>query len=255
LRDIGAPEEKKDGESADEVVFREGMKFSISTAHCEACLTRPPRFLQEHELIESMDKNRIGTDASMASHVSTIVDREYVVLCDETGVPLRPPRPPRPGQARPPRQIGRYMVPTPLGIGLLNLFGRLDDNSFADVDTGIAGEGSPALLARPSIRALMEAEVKQIAAGELEKGECLEKNLAWFEARYHEFAASLTRKRLNKFASSLRPTKQSLGYWRRLGVFEPVQQPYQPHQQKGTRQGHRVQNGKGKTSDNKKGQR
>ena len=252
LRDIGVLEKKKDGETADEVVFREGMKFSISTAHYEACSTRPPRFLQEHELIELMDKNRIGTDASMATHVSNIVDREYVVLCDETGVPLRPPRPPRPGQARPPRQIGRYMVPTPLGIGLLNLFGKLDHNSFADVDTGIAGKGSPALLARPSIRALMEAEVKQIATGELEKGECLEKNLAWFEARYYEFAASLTRKRLNKFASSLRPTKQSLGHWRRLGVFEPLQQP---HKRKGTSQGPRDHNGKGKTADNKKGQR
>jgi DNA topoisomerase-3 len=252
LRDISAPENKKDEETADEVVFREGMKFSISTAHSEACSTRPPRFLQEHELIEFMDKNRIGTDASMATHVSTIVDREYVVLCDETGVPLRPPRPPRSGQARLPRQIGRYMVPTPLGISLLNLFGKSDDKSFADVDTGIAGKGSPALLARPSIRALMEAEVKQIATGELEKDECLEKNLAWFEARYHQFVASLTRKRLNKFETSLRPTKQSLGHWRRLGVFEPLQQPHQP---KGTSQGPRGQNGKGKTSDNKKGQR
>lgn len=47
--------------------------------------TNPPEFLQEHELVGLMDKHGIGTDASMASHVSTIVDRNYVVVCDKEG--------------------------------------------------------------------------------------------------------------------------------------------------------------------------
>jgi DNA topoisomerase IA len=63
--------------------------LSISKAVVEEGVTKPPKFSQEHELILLMDENRIGTDASMAVHVSNIIDRGCVVLCDETGVPLR----------------------------------------------------------------------------------------------------------------------------------------------------------------------
>ena len=58
-----------------------------------------------------MDFKRIGTDASMAVHVSNIVEREYVMLVDETGTPLRPPLPPGQRRQNLPRQVGRYMVP------------------------------------------------------------------------------------------------------------------------------------------------
>eukprot|EP00957_Ditylum_brightwellii_P154594 11766085-Ditylum_brightwellii.AAC.1 len=163
----------------------------IRDARCESCGTKPPRFLQEHELIELMDKNRIGTDASMATHVKNIVDRNYVVLCDETGTPLRPPRPPVPGQRPKPRQIGRYLVPTPLGVGLLDLFRKGDDRgikmNFSD------DHNSPALLSQPTIRAQMENEVAQIASSALDKNSVVMQNLAWFEARYNELEASLSR--------------------------------------------------------------
>ena len=42
-----------------------------------------------------MDKNRIGTDASMATHINTICEREYVKV---TG--------------------GRKLIPTTLGLNL-----------------------------------------------------------------------------------------------------------------------------------------
>lgn len=200
------------------------MRLSITSASCESSETRPPKFLQEHELIELMDVNRIGTDASMAAHVNNIVDRQYVVLCDESGVPLRPPRPPRPGKPRPPRQIGRYLVPTSLGTSLLDLFGIVDCEYEKSAEVGIAERGSPALLARPRIRALMEKEVRLIANGDLNKTECLDKNLAWFEARFREFESSLSRNRLDRFSLSLQPVKASLNYWRRLNAFEPLPQ-------------------------------
>ena len=215
LRDIGA------AKRGDVIPLEEGMFFPITDAYVESCATKPPRFLQEHELIELMDKNRIGTDASMATHVSNIVDRGYVVLCDETGDPLRPPRPPIPGRPRPPRQIGRYLVPTPLGSGLIDLFGEIDDSEeyHADISTG----QSTALLARPSIRAKMEEEVKQIALGKLSKEDVLAKNLQWFEARYKQFEESL-RHRTSKFTSSLEPTKAALNSWRHLGAFEEAKE-------------------------------
>eukprot|EP00980_Cylindrotheca_fusiformis_P023988 scaffold11292_cov116-Cylindrotheca_fusiformis.AAC.2 len=209
LRDIGATRQKSHRDQKGQLSLEVGQRFSIFKSTVEEGETRPPRFLQEHELILLMDKNRIGTDASMAVHVSNIIDRGYVILCDETGVPLRQGLPRRPGQKPMPRQTGRYMVPTPLGMNLINLF----EDKTNDV--------SPALLAKPIIRKKMENEVKQIATGSFDKDKCVQSNLDWFEARYQEFAHSLSRERVSDFAKSLSPTEDSLKDWRRYGVFLP----------------------------------
>lgn len=206
LKDIGASRDRSNELSS----LKPGKRLSVSKAHIEESKTKPPKFLQEHELISLMDKNRIGTDASMAVHVSNIIDRQYVILCDETGVPLRPPLPPRPGQKPRPRQIGRYMIPTALGMGLIDLFGQ---ESIDDSD-------SPLLLAQPAIRKKMEEEVKLIASGEFDKEYCLEKNLDWFEKRYWEFEKSLSRNRVGDFGRDLCPIPESLKKWRKYGVFD-----------------------------------
>ena len=65
--------------------------------------------------------------------------------------------------------------------------------------------------------------MKQIATGKLDKVECLDKNLFWFEERYHELSNSLTPQRLKRFAHSLKPIKESLKQWRKLGAFEEMQ--------------------------------
>jgi len=36
--------------------------------------------MTESELISLMESNSIGTDASMATHIENIIDREYVIL-------------------------------------------------------------------------------------------------------------------------------------------------------------------------------
>mmetsp|Transcript_13507 Transcript_13507/g.32873 ORF Transcript_13507/g.32873 Transcript_13507/m.32873 type:complete len:1427 (+) Transcript_13507:71-4351(+) len=208
LNDIGAS--KQTDTVGDQVVLRKGLEFSVSKAISETCRTRPPKFLQEHELVQLMDQNRIGTDASMATHINNIVDRGYVTLCDENGVPLRPP--PRPGQPRRPRQVGRYLVPTSLGMNLFELF---QDGKSKGKDVGSLPQ-----MSRPAIRAQMEAEVKQIALGETTKEDCLSKNLAWFESRYHELNSALSRDRVSEFGHSLCRIDESLKYWRRLGAFE-----------------------------------
>ncbi|KAL3899632.1 MAG: hypothetical protein SGPRY_012611, partial [Prymnesium sp.] len=133
---------------------------------CESGMTRPPRFLQEHELIQGMDAHRIGTDASMATHVANIVERGYVVVCDEQGFPLRPPQRPGSKGRKLERQIGRYMVPTPLGLALVRLL--CDDEAAASMtrtsETLLGSEfesEDTTLLALPEIRARIEDEVAQ----------------------------------------------------------------------------------------------
>ena len=159
-----------------------------------------------------MDENRIGTDASMAVHVTNIVDRGYVILCDETGTPIRPPGPP--GKRKNlPRQVGRYLVPTPLGSSLLELFSH-DSEVSNDIE-------SPALLSHPSIRRQMEEEVKEIAKGNIDKDAALIKNLDWFEDRYVEMEESLTRERVGEFGNKLASTNEHLRYLQKLDAFEP----------------------------------
>jgi len=188
-----------------------------------------------------MDLNRIGTDASMAVHVSNIVDRGYVILCDENGVALRPPRPPSQRKHNLPRQIGRYMIPTPLGSNLLELFGH--DEDAMEIE-------SPALLSHPSIRRQMEEEVRLIAMGNIDKDFCLKKNLDWFEKRYTELEESLTYEKVGQFGKGLRSSNDYLRYLAKLGAFEPkVKMPNKGKQVKHTQR--KKQRGVGKRHANK----
>ena len=191
-----------------------GDVLPIASINIDQKNTRPPKFLQEHELIRQMDDKRIGTDASMALHVSNIVDRGYVMLTDETGTPLRPSRPPEKRNQNQARQIGRFMVPTPLGSSLLELFGHQEEVR--------AGVESPALLSHPSIRRQMEEEVKLIAKGKMSKDDLVKRSLDWFEDRYVELESNLTRDRVGQFGQGLCSTNEHLRRLRQLDAFEPL---------------------------------
>ena len=47
--------------------------------------TQPPSLLKEAELVALMEKNGIGTDASIPQHIKTICERMYVLVVDENG--------------------------------------------------------------------------------------------------------------------------------------------------------------------------
>ncbi|KRX03419.1 DNA topoisomerase, type IA, core domain [Pseudocohnilembus persalinus] len=63
--------------------------------------TTPPSYLQESDLLQLMDQNNIGTDATMAEHIKTIQERGYV------------------------NQLRQNMIPSPLGISLVKSYKNL----------------------------------------------------------------------------------------------------------------------------------
>ena len=67
--------------------FVHGMEFSPMSILLHQGETTPPSFLTEADLIALMDKNGIGTDATIAQHIETILTREYVVKQNNHFVP------------------------------------------------------------------------------------------------------------------------------------------------------------------------
>ena len=94
----------------------------------------------------------IGTDASMATHVTNVVRRDYVALDPAT----------------------RALSPTPLGLGLVHAYMIVQPR-----------------LVLPSVRARVEAECDRIARGEARFAEVVPRLLAEFEASFHAVAARL----------------------------------------------------------------
>lgn len=70
--------------------------------------TSPPRYLSETDLISLMDANGIGTDATMADHIQTIIDRNYV------------------NKINPPGESGvSRLIPSALGYGLVEGYDKI----------------------------------------------------------------------------------------------------------------------------------
>lgn len=67
-------------------------------------MTSAPGFLTESELIALMEKHGIGTDASMATHINNICEREYVTVSG----------------------TGRQLVPTKIGLALIHGYEKID---------------------------------------------------------------------------------------------------------------------------------
>ncbi|KAH8980237.1 DNA topoisomerase [Lactarius akahatsu] len=80
--------------------FEEGATFVPSVCELRDGTTTKPTLLTEADLVGIMDKNGIGTDATIAQHIDTIINREYVIPRMEGSV--------------------KYLVPSTLGIGLVN---------------------------------------------------------------------------------------------------------------------------------------
>ncbi len=82
-------------------VFAQGEVVTPEAVEMKEGTTTPPNLLTEPDLIKLMDRNGIGTDATIATHIQTIQDREYAV------------------------KEGQYFSPTNLGVALLSAYRAL----------------------------------------------------------------------------------------------------------------------------------
>ena len=73
-----------------------GSRVTPSSLLMKDGRTAPPQLISEVELISAMDRNGIGTDATIAQHITTIQDREYAT-----------------------KDASQRFSPTPLGIALV----------------------------------------------------------------------------------------------------------------------------------------
>jgi DNA topoisomerase-3 len=127
--------------------FTLGEVFEPTEAKMTEGQTTPPGYLTEPELIGLMDANGIGTDATMAEHISKIKDRAYVATQ------------PRGGGGR--NAVPEF-IPTKLGVALIEGY----DNIGLDVS-----------VSKPFLRKEMEAKMKAICEGRKTKTEVVQESL------------------------------------------------------------------------------
>ncbi|EDR22857.1 DNA topoisomerase 3-beta-1, putative [Entamoeba dispar SAW760] len=138
-------EEIKDSDLIKPTSFIEGDIVIPSMFDIVKGMTTCPDYLTEYELISLMEKNGIGTDASIPVHIQNIITREYVSLDTSK----------------------RTLRPTKIGLALAKTLETVDKN-----------------LITPQIRAHIESMVSRIAEGKAQYENVLEEALDTFEQNY-----------------------------------------------------------------------
>ncbi|KAI0339862.1 prokaryotic type I DNA topoisomerase [Trametopsis cervina] len=129
--------------------FAEGQTFMPSVCELKEGQTSRPTLLTEADLVTLMDKNGIGTDATIAQHIQTIIDRRYVIERMQGAT--------------------KYLVPSTLGIGLVEGYNEI---------------GFDRSLSRPELRRETERQMVQICEGERTKNDMLVENVEKYKEMY-----------------------------------------------------------------------
>ncbi|KAG5498343.1 hypothetical protein JIQ42_03149 [Leishmania sp. Namibia] len=127
--------------------INKGDSFQLSDVRLLAGQTQPPSYLTESDLIGLMEKNGIGTDASISTHINNIVERGYCSV-----------------------QAGRVMKPSKLGIVLIHGIKAIDPE-----------------LVLPLVRSRVEEYVTHIAEGRAQLNDVLRYSLDLFFAKFKFF--------------------------------------------------------------------
>ena len=129
-----------------------GDRLAVESIAVTSGKTSPPSYLSESDLLSLMERHSIGTDSSMAVHVNNICERNFVQLCDP----------------------GRRLVPTKLGIVLINGYTAIDPE-----------------LVTPKVRADIESQCALIAVGKAQAEEVTAHVLSTFKAKFEYFLANI----------------------------------------------------------------
>lgn len=115
--------------------FHQGDRLKITQALLKDGKTTAPPHLTERDLIELMDKNGIGTDATIAEHIDKVIARQYVIKkASGRGSPI--------------------LIPSMLGVGLALAYDRIAEDYS---------------LTKPFLRREMELLMNRIASGQTSK--------------------------------------------------------------------------------------
>lgn len=162
--------------------------FEPTEANITEGETTAPGYLTEPELITLMDANGIGTDATMAEHIATIKEREYVMTQPRAGGAAqtngtngngREGRGGRGGRggARGGSNAGggasggsvQQFIPTTLGVALIE---------------GYDGIGLETSLGKPFLRKEMELKMKEICAGTKTRNDFVQETLEQYREAF-----------------------------------------------------------------------
>lgn len=119
-------------------------RFEPTVLEMQRGETSPPQLLTEADLIALMDKNGIGTDATIAEHIGKIKEREYIGVVNE-----------------------KYLAPSSLGIALC-----------------LGYETMGLEMAQPSMRAGLEADLKRICSGECTKDDVIRTGISLYQRAF-----------------------------------------------------------------------
>lgn len=132
--------------------FQEGDQLNLTHCSLHVGQTQPPDHISESDLIGLMEKHGIGTDASMATHINNICEREYVQVVGNS----------------------RRLIPTQLGKALFHGFQAIDTELIA-----------------PDLRSSIERSVDLIAKGEVEYQDVLKNVIELFKNKYVYFVSNI----------------------------------------------------------------
>ncbi|KAK9288869.1 hypothetical protein L1049_017335 [Liquidambar formosana] len=131
--------------------FTKGEKIEVLKVELHEGNTSPPDYLSESELISLMEKNGIGTDASISAHINNICERNYVQV-----------------------QAGRKLVPTALGISLIRGYQCIDPD-----------------LCLPDIRSFIEQQITLVAKGQADCLRVVQHVLQQFKQKFIYFVRKI----------------------------------------------------------------
>ena len=134
--------------------LKKGDVVGIDSVTVVSGKTSPPPYLSESDLLSLMERNSIGTDSSMAVHINNICERNFVQL----------------------RDPGRRLVPTKLGIVLINGYSAIDPE-----------------LVTPKVRADIESQCALIAVGKAKAQDVTAHVLNMFKKKFQYFLANIAK--------------------------------------------------------------